>query len=120
MHIGTRLVGSGSSCSRVRAIRSNQRADAQNTLPIVSADSTSVVFQPRSQQQSSYPLCSRSNAAVALQPATGLATTTPGGRGSNVVSCIQPCSYLYIALLVTTLFSALHPACTNSVTLILY
>src|SRR6266567_7148835 len=31
-------------------------------------------------------------------------------------SCIQPCSYLYIALLVTTLFSALHPACTNSVT----
>src|SRR6266700_4868568 len=31
-------------------------------------------------------------------------------------SCIQPYSYLYIALLVTTLFSALHPACTNSVT----
>src|SRR6266700_7585340 len=32
-------------------------------------------------------------------------------------SCILPCSYLYIALLVTTLFSTLHPACTNSVTL---
>ena len=35
-----------------------------------------------------------------------------------LTSCIQPYSYLYIALLVTTLFSALHPAYTNSITLV--
>ena len=35
-------------------------------------------------------------------------------------SCIQQCSYLYIALPVTTLFSTLHPAYTNSVTYYLY
>jgi len=31
-------------------------------------------------------------------------------------SCILPCSYLYIALPVTTLFSTLHPAYANSMT----
>jgi len=64
-----------SSCSRMRAIRSNRGAvTCQRTLPIIYRRRYQYCFQPRSQRQYGYPLYSHYNAAVALRPATGPVT----------------------------------------------